>query len=60
MSCNYNKTKPNPTVLFQANIFCFEKMKRFVAGDLNRFLCAAFVTGLSAIVYTVTPVESQD
>lgn len=59
MSCNYNKARPNPVVLFQAKIFRFDRMKRVVAGDLICFLSVAFVTGLSAIVYTVTPEESH-
>lgn len=42
MSCNYNKPKPTPAVLFQAKIFHFHKMKSVVTGDLIRFLCAAF------------------
>lgn len=59
MSCNYNKPKPTPAVLFKAKIFHFHKMKSVVTGELIRFLCVAFVTGLSAIVYTVTLEESQ-
>lgn len=58
MSCNYNKPKPNPAVLFQANILCFDRLKRVVRGDLICFLCAAFVAGLS-IVCPVTPEESD-
>lgn len=49
MSCNYNKPKPTPAVLFKAKIFHFHKMKSVVTGDLIRFLCVAFVTGLSAL-----------
>lgn len=59
MSCNYDKPKPNPGVLFQAKIFCSDRMKMVGSGDLICFLCATFETRLSAIVYIVTPEESH-
>lgn len=57
MSCNYNKPKPNPVVLFQAKALPFWQNEE---GYCSQFkMLPGFVTGMSETVYTITPEESH-